>query len=140
MEDDLALTSEEVAGFLDEVFPATAGKFEILELAPGRARVRRKTTSADIRPGGTVSGPAMFELADCAFYIALLAMIGREALTVTSNANITFLSKPAPTDLIAEVRILKLGRRLASGDVMIWSEGREKPVAHSSMTYARAGG
>lgn len=139
MEDDLALTSEEVAGFLDEVFPATAGKFEILELAPGRARVRRKTTSADIRPGGTVSGPAMF-LADCAFYIALLAMIGREALTVTSNANITFLSKPAPTDLIAEVRILKLGRRLASGDVMIWSEGREKPVAHSSMTYARAGG
>lgn len=135
-EKTLKLTSEEVFDFLEEVFPAVKGRFEILELTPMFVKMRRRTTDADIRPGGTVSGPAMFELADCAFYVALLGMIGREALTVTSNATIAFLNKPTPKDLIAEVRILKLGRSLSSGDVMIWSEGGEKPVAHATMTYA----
>ena len=91
----------------------------IEELAPMHARVRYVVAQSDLRPGGTVSGPAMFTLADCAFYVATLAMIGREALTVTTSATINFMRKPAPGDLIGEARILKLGRSLSVGDVML---------------------
>ena len=80
--------------------------------------------------------PTMFTLADCAFYVAVLAIIGREALTVTTNLNINFLTKPAPRDLIGEARILKLGRLLATGETTIWSEGDDRPVAHATMSYA----
>lgn len=132
----LALTEAEVFAYLEEVFPAVRGKFRILELAPMRVRLRRAVGPADIRPGGTVSGPAMFETADCAFYVALMAMIGRQALTVTTNATINFLSKPADAALVCETRILKLGKLLATGDATIWSEGGDRPVAHATLTYA----
>ena len=108
----------------------------IEELAPMHARVRYVVAQSDLRPGGTVSGPAMFTLADCAFYVATLAMIGREALTVTTSATINFMRKPAPGDLIGEARILKLGRSLSVGDVMLHSEGQEAPVAQASLTYS----
>jgi uncharacterized protein (TIGR00369 family) len=130
------MTVAEAMEFLGEIFPAVHGKFELLELPAMGAKVRMKVGPQNIRPGGTVSGPAMFELADCGFYLACFGMIGREALTVTSNATINFLRKPADCDMIADVRILKLGRTLITGDVMIFSEGDVKPVAHATMTYA----
>ncbi|MEM8793080.1 MAG: PaaI family thioesterase [Pseudomonadota bacterium] len=133
---NLKLNEEEVAVFLDEVFPQVRGEFTIEEVRPLYARVRMKVAERHLRPGGTVSGPAMFGLADCAFYIATLAMIGREALTVTTNLNINFLRKPEPVDLIAEARILKLGKLLSTGDVTLCSEGSDKPVAHATTTYA----
>ena len=133
---DPLLTAEELRAFVDEVFPQTAGVFEIVTLGPMTATVRRVVADADLRPGGTVSGPTMFALADCAFYYAVLAMIGREALTVTTNLNINFLRKPPVADLTAEARILKLGKLLATGDVTLHSEGVAEPVAHASVTYA----
>lgn len=137
---DLKFTGAEAFAYLEEVFPAVRGRFEILELSPMRARVRRRVGEADIRPGGTVSGPAMFETVDCGFYIAVMGMIGREALTVTTNATINFLNKPSPRDLICEARILKLGKLLATGDATVWSEGADgpgdRPVAHATLTYA----
>lgn len=136
----LLLDELEAFAYLEEVFPAVRGRFEIIELAPMRARVRRRVGEADIRPGGTVSGPAMFDAADCGFYIAALGMIGREALAVTTNAAINFLNKPAPRDLVCEARILKLGKLLVTGDVLIWSDGadgpNDRPVAHATLTYA----
>jgi uncharacterized protein (TIGR00369 family) len=91
----------------------------------------------NLRPGGTVSGPAMFSLADVAVYLAILAMIGPEALAVTTNASIDFMRKPAAgRDLIAEARLLKLGRALAVGDVLVFSEGVAEPVARASFTYS----
>lgn len=130
------MTIDEAMEFLTEVFPQVSGRFELLDLPAMGAKVRLKVGPQQLRPGGTVSGPAMFELADCAFYLACFGMIGREALTVTSNATINFLRKPVAGDMIGEVRILKLGRTLITGDVMIFSEGDEKPVAHATMTYA----
>lgn len=130
------LTVAELAEFLDEVFPQVRGQMVIETVAPLSSRVRMPITETHLRPGGTVSGPSMFTLADCSFYIAVLAMIGREALTVTTNLNINFLRKPEPVDLIAEARILKLGRLLATGDVTIFSDGGTKPVAHATVTYA----
>lgn len=126
----------EMQPFLEEVFPAVAGKFDVLEIGPMRARLRMRIGAREIRPGGTVSGPAMFELADCAFYVAVMGMIGREALTVTTNSTINFLNKPAAGPMVCEARLLKLGKLLATGDATIWSEGDERPMAHATLTYA----
>ena len=133
------LTVAELTEFLDEVFPQQRGQMVIEEVGRMRARMRMPIGHSHLRPGGTVSGPAMFTLADCTFYVATLAMIGREALTVTTSLNINFLRKPAQRDLIAEARILKLGKRLSVGDVTLYSEGDDRPVAHATMTYAIPG-
>lgn len=130
------MTAAECEAFIEEVFAAVKGRFKVLEIEPFGARVRMRIGPENIRPGGTVSGPSMFNLADCAFYIAVLAMIGRVELTVTTNATINFLNKPAQADLIGEARILKLGKLLATGDVTIYSEGEARPVAHATLTYA----
>ena len=90
-----------------------------------------------LRPGGTVSGPAIFGLVDVAFYLALLSRIGPVALAVTTSAAIDFMRKPmADADVLAQARILKLGRSLAVGDVMVFSEGQDAPVARASLTYS----
>ncbi|GLQ07637.1 PaaI family thioesterase [Sneathiella chinensis] len=89
-----------------------------------------------LRPGGTVSGPAMMELADATMYFLLLAQIGPVALAVTTNLSINFLRKPAPGRIIARGRILKLGKTLATGDISLYSEGSDDPVAHVVTTYS----
>jgi len=126
----------ELSEYLDEVFPQMRGRFEIVSLASMRAAMRMQVREADLRPGGTVSGPSMFALADCAFYAATLAMIGRQALTVTTSMTINFMRKPEPRALTAEARILKLGRTLSVGEVTVFSEGVEGPVAHCAVTYS----
>ncbi len=132
----MKMTVEELNAYLDEVFPEVAGRYVVEETAPNFVRMRLNLTPSDLRPGGTVSGPSMFGLADCAYYAVTLLMIGREPLTVTTNCAINFMRKPEPKDLTAEARILKLGRTLSVGDVTILSPGVEGPVAHASMTYA----
>ena len=133
---DPVMTAAEATAYVDEVFAAVRGRFEVLELGPMSARVRQKIDERDIRPGGTVSGPSMFGAVDCAFYIALMGMIGKVPLTVTTNASINFLNNPAQKDIIAEARILKLGKLLATGDVTLFSEAEARPIAHATLTYA----
>ena len=133
---ELKLSAEELAAYVEEIFPQVAGRFEILDLEPGRIRLRMRATEGDLRPGGTVSGPAIFLLADCAFYLALLGAIGRVPLAVTTNCSIDFMRKPAPGGLTAEARILKLGRTLAVGDVLIFAGGQPSPIARAGLTYS----
>lgn len=133
------MTIAELDAFMDEAFPQLRGQGRttvIEDVGPMRARLRLKYSEDYLRPGGTISGPAMMGLADHAFYIALLAQIGRVALAVTTNLNINFLRKPGPVDLIADVRIFKLGRRLAVGEVTLVSDGETDPVAHATVTYS----
>ncbi|NNU80598.1 PaaI family thioesterase [Halovulum dunhuangense] len=130
------LGAAEVEAYLDEVFPQVRGRFRILELGEMRLSCEMAVTDADLRPGGTVSGPAMFTAADCAFYMLTLAMIGREALTVTTGATINFMRKPRPGPIRAEARLLKLGRSLSVGDVLLYSDGVAAPVAQASLTYS----
>ncbi|MFU1476909.1 PaaI family thioesterase [Roseovarius sp. C7] len=133
----LRFTVKELSDFLDAEFPQVGGQFTIEALEEMAATVRLNVGEQHLRPGGTVSGPSIFALADVAIYIAVLAMIGREALAVTTNCSIDFMRKPAAgVDLIAECRLLKLGRVLAVGDVLIRSEGQEAPVARASLTYS----
>lgn len=127
---------EELQAFLRQEFPQVAEEFRVEEAGEELA-LRLIVAERHLRPGGTVSGPAMFGLADVAFYLALLQRIGPVALAVTTNCSIDFLRKPAAgRDLIARARMLKLGRVLAVGDVLIWSEGMDQPVAHASLTYS----
>lgn len=129
------LTAQEIEAYIDEIFPQQRGVFQVLEIAPMRARVRMKIGYANLRPGGTVSGPAVFTAADCAFYIACLAMVGREGMMVTSNLNLNFLRRPPQDDLIADARILKLGRTLISGEIHVFSAQIEDPVANATTSY-----
>ncbi|HSF94919.1 MAG TPA: PaaI family thioesterase [Thermohalobaculum sp.] len=130
------MTAGEITDFLDHVFPQARGLFRIEGIGAGSARVRMPISEQHLRPGGTVSGPSMFWLADCAFYVAVLASIGPQAQAVTTNMNINFMRRPSLNDLVGEARILKLGRRLAVGDVTLFSLGDDRPVAHASVTYA----
>jgi len=102
----------------------------------GTARARLPFDDAHIRPGGTVSGPAMMALADFTMYALVLGMIGPVPLAVTTSLNINFLRKPGRSDVLAEARILKLGKRLAVGEVDLASVGSDDPVAHVTATYS----
>lgn len=124
-------------GFLAQAFPQVTDDFTIEAVAPMALTMRLNVAERHLRPGGTVSGPSMFALADVAIYLAILAMIGPKALAVTTNCAIDFMRKPAAgADLIAQTRLLKLGRVLAVGDVLIYSDGVAAPVARASMTYS----
>lgn len=139
----MAVVMDEVAltAFLQTAFAQVADDFTIEEVGEMRARVRLNVAERHLRPGGTVSGPSMFALADVGVYVAILAMVGREALAVTTSAHMDFMRKPvAGADLIAEVRLLKLGRVLVVGEVLMRSEGQDAPVARAAMTYSRPPG
>ena len=133
----LAMNATELQAFLARDFGQVAADFAV-EAADAEGLVLRlKVAERHLRPGGTVSGPAMFGLADVAMYLAILARIGPVALAVTTNCSIDFMRKPeAGRDLLAQARVLKLGRALAVGDVLIYSEGRPEPVARAGMTYS----
>jgi|TARA_B110000305_G_scaffold8897_1_gene8706 uncharacterized protein (TIGR00369 family) len=121
--------------FFSEEFPQVS--FVIESFDEGSVTIRRKVDAGDLRPGGTVSGPTMMGLADCAIYAAILREIGLVALAVTTSLNINFLRKPvADKDILGVCKILKLGKTLATGEVTIYSEGDDRPIAHSVGTYS----
>ena len=133
----LAMDCATLNGFLDRVFPQISGQILVESVDAQVLIARLLVDEQHLRPGGTVSGPAMFALADVTIYLAILSRIGEVALAVTTNASVDFMRKPeAGRDLLAECRILKLGRVLAVGDVLIRSEGVDQPVARCSMTYS----
>lgn len=133
------MTKSELEVFLSVEFPqafhAQSG-LTIEEVWHGGGRVRQGYLPQFIRPGGTISGPTMMALADFTMYVGILASIGPVPLAVTTNLNINFLRKPEQRDLLAECRLLKLGKRLAVGEVTIRSDGAEDPVAHITSTYS----
>lgn len=127
----------ELEAFFLRDFPQAAADFRIERLTPEGLVLRLRVNDGHLRPGGTVSGPTMFALADVAVYLAILSRIGPVALAVTTSSSMDFLRKPPPgRDLTGEARILKLGRVLAVGDVLIRSGGDAAVVARASMTYS----
>jgi uncharacterized protein (TIGR00369 family) len=120
--------------FPQAFFPGCGHSIEWVEF--GDVRVRWAFDATSLRPGGTVSGPTMMELADFAMYVAVFSAIGPQPLAVTTNLNINFLRKPAQADLLADAHLMKVGKRLAVGEVVIRSEGQSEPVAHVTATYS----
>lgn len=133
----LVLNKKELAEYLALVFPQVHRDFVVEDLTETTIKMRLRVEDRHLRPGGTVSGPSMFGLADVCVYAMVLARKGRQSLAVTTSSSMDFLRKPeGGKDMIAECRLLKLGRTLAVGDVIMYSEGFDKPVARASMTYS----
>jgi uncharacterized protein (TIGR00369 family) len=105
-------------------------------VAPGEVDARVPYREAFIRPGGTVAGPVLMALADFVVWGVVMSLIGPVKLAVTTNLNINFLRRPDPGDIIAKGRILKLGRRLAVGEVYLYTEGEDELIAHVTCTYS----
>jgi uncharacterized protein (TIGR00369 family) len=131
-------TLEELRAYLAEIFPEVwkRGDLKIEDIAPMTATLRLVHHPRHLRPGGTISGPAMFALCDVALYVAILGELGRVEHAVTTNVSINFLRKPAPADLIGRARLIKLGKRLAVGEVALFSEGESDMVAQATGTYS----
>ena len=130
------VTLDELRTFFARDFPQAT--VTILAIGEGTARVRQEIGHAQLRPGGTVSGPVMMATADAASYAAILAKIGIVPLAVTTSLNMNFLRRPAAGKaIVSDATLLKLGKRLAVTEMKIWSEGDEENlVAHATATYS----
>lgn len=126
---------DQIITFLEQEFPQFRATIE--SVGEQSAQLRQTVTSDDLRPGGTVSGPALFALADAGLYVAILGEIGIVALAVTTHLSINFLQRPSPTaDLIAQCNLIKVGKKLIVGQVALYSDGNPDPIAHAVGTYA----
>ena len=133
---DLKMTAAELKAFLEQDFPQVAGDFEFVSVKPYDITMALSTDDKHLRPGGTVSGPAMFTLADYAAYAVILGHIGPVGLAVTTNLNINFLRKPEPGTIVARGQLMKLGKRLAVVDIGISKPGDDDLLAHATATYS----
>jgi uncharacterized protein (TIGR00369 family) len=129
-----------IEALIDSRFPQihSGGRVMTIEnIGPRTARLRMRRHDRNMRPGGTISGPAMFTLADFAVYVAIISTLGEAGIdAVTTNMNINFLARAQPGDLVANVNLLRLGRRLAVGEAELYSDGTPAMVAHALATYA----
>ena len=133
----LKMKPYELEEFLKTHFPQMDDfHFRVETIENKSLRMRLLYRDMHLRPGGTISGPALMTLADTAVYLLVLAHIGPIALAVTTSLNINFLRKPEPKDVIAETKLLKLGQRLAVGEVAMYSDGEDDLVAHATVTYS----
>lgn len=133
----VVMTAPDLNAFLQKVFLEVADEFFVEKVTEDEVVLRLLVQNRHLRPGGTVSGPAMFSLADVTAYVATLAHIGPRALAVTTNCSIDFMRKPrAGVDLVSHGRLLKLGKQLSVTDALLFSNGDDRPVARASMTYA----
>ena len=133
------MTKADLEAFLRAEFPQAFHDGSGLSLERvdyGDCRVRLAYSDRYIRPGGTISGPTMMMLADFALYVAILSAIGPVALAVTTNFSINFLRRPDQRDILADARIMKLGKRLAVMEVTLYSDEGDEPIAHVTSTYS----
>ncbi|MEP9353450.1 PaaI family thioesterase [Xanthobacter sp. KR7-65] len=133
------MSVKELTAFLVREFPQAFGPgrpHHVERVGRNTATVRLDADESHLRPGGTISGPAMMTLSDVAVYVALLGQIGPVPLAVTTNLSINFLRKPAPGPLFADARLIKLGKRLAVGEVGLRGPGDDELVAHCVATYS----
>lgn len=137
-ENKLLLDRDALAAFFDSAFPAAArpsfGEVAFVKL--NHVRLTLQPLPEMERPGNIVSGPALMGLIDVAAYGVVLAHIGPVAMAVTHTMNVSFLRACRWKPVVADARLLKLGRRLATVDVRVWQESEEQLVAQSTVGYA----
>jgi uncharacterized protein (TIGR00369 family) len=130
--------AEALNAFLARAFPGgeAADRAQVIEVEPGRALVKRPYDPRSLRPGGVISGPTMMALADMAVYALVLAHIGEVPMAVTTSLTMHFLRPAKARDLMAEARLLRLGKRIATADVRLWTEAPSRIAAHATVAYA----
>jgi uncharacterized protein (TIGR00369 family) len=131
------MTVQEIEKLMDDAFPQARELGWVLESVDGgTARVRLPVDGRHLRPGGTVSGPTLFALVDTAMYFAVLAVIGPRVFALTTNCNINFLRRAGRGEVVAIARLLKVGKRLAVGEVTVHRGDDDAVVAHATLTYS----
>lgn len=133
------MTADEVNAYLKIVYPQLNDDFadyQVIDVRPGECTVRLNANERHLRPGGTVSGPSLFTLADIGGYVCVLSHVGREALAVTTNLNISFMRKAEAGPVDGHCRILKLGKNLMVFDIDIVAGPDRHTVAHATGTYS----
>jgi acyl-coenzyme A thioesterase PaaI-like protein len=129
------VSKQVIADFLAREFPQS--KCVVESVGDQASIISHPIGFDELRPGGTVSGPVLMTVADVALYVAVLGELGLVALAVTSNLSINFLRKPAADkDIVGHCKLVKVGRTLVMGEVMLYSRGDDKPVAQVMGTYA----
>ena len=136
--DALRMDASAINAFLRGAFPEGPPDriAQVIAVSPGHARLRLLPDAGNLRPGNSVSGPALMGLADVAAYALVLAHIGPVAMAVTSSLAFQFLRACEPVAITADARLLRLGKRLVVSDVQIWTTSPDRPVAQASVTYA----
>ncbi|WP_421739773.1 PaaI family thioesterase [Caulobacter sp.] len=134
----IQMDADALNAFLRRAFPETDPEQMplIVEVEPGRVLLKLPFASRQLRPGGVISGPTLMTLADTAAYAVILAHIGEVAMAVTTSLTIHFLRGCKPGELYAEATLLKLGRRIATADILMWTESRERAAAKATVAYA----
>tara|TARA_X000000368_G_scaffold401316_1_gene374080 strand:- start:432 stop:848 length:417 start_codon:yes stop_codon:yes gene_type:complete len=130
------ISIKEISKKLKDIFPQVAEKYEIISLKSNYSEVKLLSNNKNLRPGNTISGPSMFELADLSFYIAIIASTDLGEKSVTTNVSINFIKKPLLSNLLGISQIKKIGKRLIVGDVEILSEDKKQIYAQALFTYS----
>ena len=130
------ISIKEISKKLKDIFPQVADKYEIISLKRNYSEVKLLSNNKNLRPGNTISGPSMFELADLSFYIAIMASTDLGDKSVTTNVSINFIKKPLLSNLLGISQIKKMGKRLVVGDVEILSEDKKQIYAQALFTYS----
>ena len=130
------ISIKEISKKLKDIFPQVADKYEIISLKSNYSEVKLLSNDKNLRPGNTISGPSMFELADLSFYIAVMASTDLGDKSVTTNVSINFIKKPLLSNLLGISQIKKMGKRLVVGDVEILSEDKKQIYAQALFTYS----
>ena len=130
------ISIKEISKKLKDIFPQVADKYEIISLKSNYSEVKHLSNNKNLRPGNTISGPSMFELADLSFYIAIMASTDLGDKSVTTNVSINFIKKPLLSNLLGISQIKKMGKRLVVGDVEILSEDKKQIYAQALFTYS----
>ena len=130
------ISIKEISKKLKDIFPQVADKYEIISLKSNYSEVKLLSNNKNLRPGNTISGPSMFELADLSFYIAIMASTDLGDKSVTTNVSINFIKKPLLSNLLGISQIKKMGKRLVVGDVEILSEDKKQIYAQAFFTYS----
>src|SRR6056297_237486 len=129
-------TAQAVNDMIGELFAGSGNTCE--EIGSDFAVARREVTEQEIRPGGFVSGPTQFGLADAALWYLVFGARGRiEPMALTSELSIRFLRPAQGSVLWARATLDVAGRRNVVGTVRVWCDDREhKPTATAQGTYA----
>jgi uncharacterized protein (TIGR00369 family) len=130
------ISIKDISKKLKDIFPQVADKYEIISLKSNYSEVKLLSNNKNLRPGNTISGPSMFELADLSFYIAIMASTDLGDKSVTTNVSINFIKKPLLSNLLGISQIKKMGKRLVVGDVEILSEDKKQIYAQALFTYS----
>ena len=130
------ISIKEISKKLKDIFPQVADKYEIISLKSNYSEVKLLSNNKNLRPGNTISGPSMFELADLSFYIAIMASTDLGEKSVTTNVSINFIKKPLLSNLLGISQIKKMGKRLVVGNVEILSEDKKQTYAQALFTYS----